>query len=107
MSERAERLTLEIVTSYDYHEVMKSVRIADLKARLSAYLRSVRRGETLTVLDRETPVARIVPIDQPAGKLSIRRAKGKRRFSDVPLPLISRTSIDIVSLLLEERQGGR
>ena len=36
---------------------------ADLKPHLSAHLRKVRRGQTLTVLDRETPVARIVPVD--------------------------------------------
>jgi len=40
--------------------VMK-VNISELKTRLSAYLHRVRRGETLTVLDRKTPVARIVP----------------------------------------------
>jgi antitoxin (DNA-binding transcriptional repressor) of toxin-antitoxin stability system len=34
---------------------MKQVRIAELKSRLSAYLRAVRRGETIAVLDRETP----------------------------------------------------
>ena len=36
---------------------MKQVRIAELKARLSEYLRAVRRGETIAVLDRETPIA--------------------------------------------------
>src|SRR4029079_15332563 len=41
---------------------MKSVRIAELKSRLSEYLRAVRRGETIAVLDRETPVAQIVPV---------------------------------------------
>jgi len=33
---------------------MKHVRIAELKSRLSEYLRAVRRGETIAVLDRET-----------------------------------------------------
>ena len=36
---------------------MKSVRIAELKSRLSEYLRAVRNGETIAVFDRETPVA--------------------------------------------------
>lgn len=40
---------------------MRDVGIADLKARLSEHLRSVRNGGTLTVLDRDTPIARIVP----------------------------------------------
>jgi prevent-host-death family protein len=42
---------------------MKAVRIADLKARLSERLREVRRGRTITVLDRDTPIARLVPYE--------------------------------------------
>jgi antitoxin (DNA-binding transcriptional repressor) of toxin-antitoxin stability system len=34
---------------------MKTVRIAELKSRLSEHLRSVRKGRTLTILDRDTP----------------------------------------------------
>ena len=41
---------------------MKQVRIAELKARLSEFLRTVQRGETLVVLDRNTAIAHIVPI---------------------------------------------
>ena len=52
---------------------MSDVRIADLKARLSEHLRTVGNGETLTVLDRDTPVARIVPY--AAQPLEIRKAK--------------------------------
>ncbi|MCC7178979.1 MAG: type II toxin-antitoxin system prevent-host-death family antitoxin [Acidobacteria bacterium] len=40
---------------------MQSVNIADLKNNLSRYLARVREGAELTVLDRDTPVARIVP----------------------------------------------
>jgi antitoxin (DNA-binding transcriptional repressor) of toxin-antitoxin stability system len=40
---------------------MSDVGIAELKARLSEHLRSVRNGLKLTVLDRDTPIARIVP----------------------------------------------
>lgn len=40
---------------------MTDVRIAELKAHLSEHLRSVRNGDTVTVLDRDTPVARLVP----------------------------------------------
>lgn len=45
---------------------MKSVRIAELKSRLSEYLRAVRNGATVTVLDRNTPVAKIIPINRLA-----------------------------------------
>lgn len=37
------------------------VGIRELKTHLSALLRRVQRGESLTVTDRGTPVARIVP----------------------------------------------
>jgi prevent-host-death family protein len=87
--------------------VMKSVRIAELKARLSEYLRAVRGGETIAVLDRETPVAQIVPFrDRRA--LRIRKpAPGAPPLNRVPLPKRAPLSVDIVDLLLEERQGHR
>ena len=40
---------------------MTSVSISDLKANLSRYLREVRRGGEVQVLDRGAPVARLVP----------------------------------------------
>ena len=43
---------------------MHVVKIADLKNNLSRHLARVRRGGTLTVLDRDAPIARIVPIDR-------------------------------------------
>jgi len=87
---------------------MKEVRIAELKARLSEYLRHVRRGHTVTVLDRETPIARIVPFETEAMALSIRRPlPGAPPPSRVPLPPPLAVKTDIVALLLEERQGER
>ena len=40
---------------------MTAVSISDLKANLSRYLREVRRGGEVQVLDRGAPVARLVP----------------------------------------------
>ena len=40
---------------------MKTVNIADLKNRLSAYIQLVRNGEVVIVRDRNLPVARISP----------------------------------------------
>jgi prevent-host-death family protein len=79
---------------------MSDVRIADLKARLSEHLRSVRNGDTLTVLDRDTPVARIVPY--AAQPLEIRKAK--RRVRDVKLPRKPARRTDSVAVLLEDRR---
>lgn len=41
---------------------MKSAKVSELKAHLSAYLAEVRRGETVIVCNRNTPIARLVPL---------------------------------------------
>ena len=41
--------------------IMTTVSISDLKANLSRYMRQVRRGGEIQILDRGTPVARLVP----------------------------------------------
>jgi len=79
---------------------MSHVRIADLKARLSEHLRSVRNGGTLTVLDRDTPIARIVPYAAPS--LEVRKAH--RRVRDLKLPARLSRRTDSVSVLLEDRR---
>jgi antitoxin (DNA-binding transcriptional repressor) of toxin-antitoxin stability system len=86
---------------------MKQVRIAELKSHLSQYLRAVRGGQTIAVLDRETPIAQIVPVRQRTA-LTIRKPPaGTPALNRVPLPEPLKTGIDIVDLLLEERQNHR
>jgi len=95
---------LRDVTRSGHHEVMKQVGIAELKSHLSQYLRAVRSGQTIAVLDRDTPVAHIVPVRTPA-KLKIRKpAAGTPPLNRVRIPKPLRTNIDVVELLLEERQ---
>jgi antitoxin (DNA-binding transcriptional repressor) of toxin-antitoxin stability system len=79
---------------------MSDVRIADLKARLSEHLRSVRNGGTLTVLDRDTPIARIIPYTAHA--LDVRKAK--RRLRDLKLPPKPSKRTDSVAVLVEDRR---
>ena len=79
---------------------MTDVGIAELKARLSEHLRSVRNGGTLTVLDRDTPIARIVPY--AAQPLEIRKAK--RRLRDLKLPPKPAKRTDSLAILVEERR---
>jgi len=86
---------------------MKQVRIAELKARLSEYLQAVRAGETIVVLDRDTPVAQIVPIRERSALRVRKPAAGAPPPNRVPLPKPAKLDIDIVQLLLEERQGSR
>lgn len=40
---------------------MSRVKVAELKAKLSSYLRLVKQGGTVTVYDRNAPIADIVP----------------------------------------------
>ena len=95
------------MTTYGHNEAMKAVRIAELKARLSEYLRAVRDGETIAVLDRETRVAEIVPVRAP-NALRIRKpAAGAPAPNRVPLPKPSTSKIDVVQVLLETRQSHR
>lgn len=50
----------------DYISYMKKANVAELKNRLSHYLSRVKRGETVLVMERSTPVARIVPAAAPS-----------------------------------------
>lgn len=99
------------MTSRDYIVVMKKrVGIAELKAKLSEYVRSVRDGEEWVVMDRQTPVARLVPYDadrDPAARprLRIRPPKGRyKSMAEVPLPPPVPIDFDPVELLLEMRK---
>lgn len=72
---------------------MKAVKIAELKARLSEYLRAVRRGETIAVLDRDTRVAELVPV-RATNTLRVRKpAAGAPAPNRVPLPKPSASKI--------------
>jgi prevent-host-death family protein len=79
---------------------MKSVNIAELKNRLSVYLNEVKAGHEVLVRDRNTPIARIVPITHKPGhenELLALAAQGKIRlaedamdesFWDLPAPRV-------------------
>lgn len=97
---------------------MIQVNIAELKNRLSHYLRLVRRGTAILVRDRDEIVARLEPVthskaggtdaerlDRLEGRGILRRGKGK-----IGRELLSRrprVRADVVRTLLEERAEGR
>lgn len=89
--------------------VMNTVKIAELKSHLSEHLRQVRRGHTLIILDRKTPIARVVPYsdDTQGGLLQIREPlPNSPKLHQILLPPLQLRK-DIVQLLLDERQGER
>lgn len=91
---------------YDYHVTMtvRPVGVAELKAKLSEYLRAVRKGHDLTIMDRDQPIARVIPYEA-AGPLVVREPLTRyRTLGDIPLPPPANLSIDAVALLLEDRR---
>ena len=83
---------------------MKRVLISDLKAHLSEHLRAVQGGEPLVVMDRKTPIARIVPYSEPIEPVIIRKPKpGAPLVRDLPMPPPIVPKIDVMKYLDEER----
>ncbi|MHB8416833.1 MAG: type II toxin-antitoxin system Phd/YefM family antitoxin, partial [Myxococcales bacterium] len=96
--------TLDPMTFRGHLEVMKlreQVGIAELKAHLGAYLRKVRAGHTVTLLDRQTPVAQLVPIEGSAAGLRIRPAS--RSLSELEFPSPVKPAESLADLLAERR----
>lgn len=82
---------------------MKQTNVSDLKARLSGYLAEVRRGQTVEVCDRHTPIARIVPIERAADDLHV--DEPRRPLSDLRKvkPVRLRRPVNVSRLLRESR----
>jgi antitoxin (DNA-binding transcriptional repressor) of toxin-antitoxin stability system len=92
---------------------MRRVSVTDLKNRLSQYLRLVKRGETIVVLERSIPVARLEAVgghdteaDSPVERL-VRdgiisrppRAADPALLRKPPVPCRG----DVVQALIEDR----
>jgi prevent-host-death family protein len=98
---------------------MKTASITQAKNRLSALLDEVRHGETILIMDRNRPVARLEPVSgdlaDSGGILArleragiVRRSKaGKPNRLILDHPPRPTQDVDIVKVLLEEREHGR
>lgn len=101
---------------------MKKTNISTLKRDLSRYIDYVRKGGTVRIFDRQTPVADIVPMVR-RGKLSdetveaiierlerqgsiIRRGTGRFDAAVLRRPPV-KTRRSVVEAVLEERRDGR
>ncbi len=97
---------------------MKTANISYTKNHLSKLLGQVARGESILILDRRVPVARLEPVTAQAadawvadleqrGVLSRpRRRPDARVLSGRTLPRPAK-SADVVAVLLAEREEGR
>jgi prevent-host-death family protein len=97
---------------------MKRAKIAELKNQLSRYLDHVREGGEVLVLDRNRPVARIVPLGHAKGagaadaRLAELERKGLARRGTGGLPAWlgrrrpARVAGGVLRALLAEREEG-
>ena len=67
---------------------MRSTNIADLRDRLTHYLREVRAGEEIVVRDRQRPIAKLVPfsVDDDEADAAALIAAGLMRKGSGALP---------------------
>jgi antitoxin (DNA-binding transcriptional repressor) of toxin-antitoxin stability system len=82
-----------------YNDYMKRSSISYLKAHLSAELKAVQAGETVVVMDRDHPVARLVPLAESGG-IEVREPLRSFGFQR-PTSLVSGGSLEA---LLEDRE---
>lgn len=76
--------------------------VSELKAQLSGYLAQVRRGATVTVCDRRTPIARLVPFDGDNSGLEVREPTEPGNLPAAPAITLGKR-IDVVALLHADR----
>ena len=98
---------------------MRTASISEAKNKLSALLDQVKAGETIVILDRGVPVARLEPVttrsDDDEGRLDRLERAGviERRGGPLPAWLLDTPPVPLaegvsaVTLLLEERRSGR
>jgi prevent-host-death family protein len=97
---------------------MKSVSVTNLKARLSEFLRGVKRGAEIVVVERGRPIAKLVPLHPRGSERDAREELvrlGLLRPGRGPLPArfwkerprVRDPKGSVLKGLLEERDAGR
>ena len=103
-----------------YSSLMKRATITEAKNQLSALLDRVRHGETILIVDRGRPVARLESAvahtaDDPDGRLARLERQGiiRRALTAPPAAMIAkkfrraRQPSGVLNALLDERRRGR
>jgi antitoxin (DNA-binding transcriptional repressor) of toxin-antitoxin stability system len=94
---------------------VREAKISEVKNQLSRYLALVRRGEVVRILDRDVPIAQIVPIGRPgdeAGEDALghleRKGLLRRGTGRIPRELLAKDPpgrpAGVLEALLEERR---
>ena len=82
---------------------MKRANVSELKARLSSFLAAVRQGETVVVCDRNTPIARLVPIDDDRSGFRVEPPSRPSADLSALERVELRRDVDLDALLRESR----
>lgn len=98
---------------------MRRATLTEAKNRLSALIDTVRAGDSVLILDRGVPVARIEPVahveEDAEDRLRRLERRGLVRPAAAPVreqlveepPPAPRDGISVVDVLIEERRTGR
>lgn len=99
---------------------MEKTTISRLKAHLSAYLKKVRAGRTILILDRDEPVARLERVtpapgagDRDSDRLTRLERRGQLRRARRTVPIkelrrpAPRSRTSVVDAVLDDRRSGR
>lgn len=95
---------------------MEKVKVSEVKSRLSAYLKKVKAGQAILILERNEPVARLERVERaahPEERLLrleqaglLRRARRAVSMAALRRPA-PKPKQSVVEALLEERREGR
>ena len=93
---------------------MKTATISHAKNHFSELLARVKRGETVLILERDRPIARIVPVDAGERSDDERLAELERRgiirraprgpLKKLPPPIDWPKGVSVLEALLKERE---
>ena len=102
-----------------YTSSMRTAKISELKAKLSAHIEYVKHGEEVLILDRNTPVARLVPAapmddeDERTRRLIARgimappKNQTGERFQPTPVRTEKPITSEIMDQIWEEERADR
>ncbi len=98
VSEDKALYSVDVDLNMTYYGHMRTINISQFKAHISRELRAVRQGERIVILDRDIPVAEVLPYraDQ---SLRVRPPEKKLTYPEVSF----RTTVDPLQFLMEDR----
>lgn len=83
----------------------RKVKVSEFKVHLGRYLKEVKSGNEITVLDRETPVAKLIPfVEEPSLEIippslnwAETDAAWKEKTKDKSATVLKKSSLDYLS----------